>query len=193
MRFQVGEEIYAIHFKLAGHTGLAAGGYVRPYIYTDAGVEKITIKKLVVKEHHKVPWDQDPDGEKKYDGYVLTDEKGVVWHNQYEKASYGQVSDTANWMFNLALTGDHNISYLRHSGTIHEMEAVTVFYNSLAKGIEFHRNNGNDPSYTAKLVALSDDIKKMLKDEFGKELQPYDAYPSKPGIVIHYKIVDVVK
>jgi hypothetical protein len=54
--------------------------------------------KLKCVEHHKVAWDQDPDGEAKYDGFVFESYEKPTrrWFNQYPRASYGQVSDVAD-------------------------------------------------------------------------------------------------
>lgn len=63
-------------------------------------LKQILIKQLVVSEHHKVSWDQDPDGEKKYDGYVLTDKvDSSRWTNQYPRASYGQIDTSCDYRF----------------------------------------------------------------------------------------------
>ncbi|AXG67017.1 hypothetical protein HOU08_gp291 [Dickeya phage vB_DsoM_JA29] len=53
------------------------------------------------KEHHKVPWDQDPKGEKKYDGFIFELSDGIKATNQYPSASYGQMSDTADGVISL--------------------------------------------------------------------------------------------
>lgn len=52
---------------------------------------------LKCTDHHKVPWDQDPYGEAKYDGFVFETLHAPMqrWFNQYPRACYGQL-DTSH-------------------------------------------------------------------------------------------------
>lgn len=58
----------------------------------------LEVLALTCKEHCKVGWDQEAGGEPKYDGFIFEDQQGRVWHNQYPKASYGQIDDSQNWI-----------------------------------------------------------------------------------------------
>ncbi len=58
-------------------------------------LDGIDVKLLEVTEHHVVPstWDDNPQ----HDGFVLR-EVGTeqIWHNQYPRASYGQLDDSCD-------------------------------------------------------------------------------------------------
>lgn len=59
--------------------------------------------ELEVIEHHKVSSEYDEKDLKDCDGYILKSADGRIFHNQYPRASYGQVSDRANYIFTEAL------------------------------------------------------------------------------------------
>ena len=99
-RFEVGEVVVAMRYKIDGCRGLFSNPMFKPWEDKLLGAE---FKALTVTEHHKVAWDQDLDGEKKYDGFKLQDSAGQIWLNQYPAAAYGQVSDHANWIFHREL------------------------------------------------------------------------------------------
>lgn len=71
-------------------------------------LNKITIRKLLCKEHHKVPDCHDPNQELKHDGFIFVDETtDAPWYNQYPSASYGQIDDSNNWRVrNADITSD---------------------------------------------------------------------------------------
>ena len=70
---------------------------------------EIEIKALTVLSEHKVPWEFGDGDETPYDGFILEDAKGNTWHNQYPVAAYGQLSDTADAMFDLALESKEEV------------------------------------------------------------------------------------
>lgn len=69
------------------------------YEYQNKGVRlhSVVFKELEVTEHHQVPGEWDDNLQ--YDGYILIDREGQRWTNQYPRACYGQVSDTADRVF----------------------------------------------------------------------------------------------
>lgn len=74
-----------------------------PYMYNLDDIVKTSIVKLTVTEHHKVRHEYQGEGESPtLDGYVLTDEAGTIWHNQYPTASYEQLSDEGDNIYRLA-------------------------------------------------------------------------------------------
>lgn len=100
-RFEVGQEIYAIHFTKE-HDSLNEL-FSMPFLYDMKPVTETTFIKLTVTEHHKVRSSyDDKDKEPTYDGFVLTDENGNVWYNQYPHAEYGQTSTEGDSVFMLA-------------------------------------------------------------------------------------------
>lgn len=68
------------------------------YLPWEDELHSIDILEVECVEHHKVAWDQDPDGKKEHDGFVFKDDDGRIWHNQYPRASYGQIDDSQNWV-----------------------------------------------------------------------------------------------
>lgn len=85
------------------------GAFMYPFysvLSNFAEVEKfpaIQFRKLTVTEHHRVRGEYDSnDAVPNYDGYVLTDEKGTVWHNQYPYAKLGgQLSNGLGHIFEI--------------------------------------------------------------------------------------------
>lgn len=61
--------------------------------------------------HAKVAWDQDPEGEKKYDGFTFSELPIALnppsrrWLNQYPTASYGQLNTDADYYLHLDWKG----------------------------------------------------------------------------------------
>lgn len=99
MRFEIGQQIPFIKVKFSRRpdTKFMFQNLFDPRIHNLVSIE---VKMLTVKEHHKVPWCHEPDGEKKYDGFIFTeqldDDKEQIWYNQYPTASYGQLDDTSD-------------------------------------------------------------------------------------------------
>jgi hypothetical protein len=100
MRFQVGSIIpfIRVHFNYAnGNDALMSNTYL-PWDNTLKGIHIFWLK---CTEHHKVrnEWDRE-DAEPKHDGFIFKSQivgDDRVWHNQYPYASYGQLSDAADW------------------------------------------------------------------------------------------------
>jgi hypothetical protein len=84
-------------------------------------------------EHHKVADYWAKDGEdKRFDGYILTDDKSAKWLNQYPRASYGQVSDAANRQFNRDIKG---LSKEQIKSLINDEENEPLVYELLSEHI----------------------------------------------------------
>lgn len=99
MRFEIGQQIpfIKVKFNRRPDNKLMFQSLYDPRIHD---LESIEVKMLTVKEHHKVPWYHEPAGEKKYDGFIFTEQlnegKEEIWYNQYPTASYGQLDDTSD-------------------------------------------------------------------------------------------------
>jgi len=92
VRFTVGNRYTFIRTLFAPkEPGAFKGRLYQPWQDVLEGIEVISLDCV---EHHKVPWDQDPNGEKTADGFVFRDLEGRTWHNQYPTACYGQLDDT---------------------------------------------------------------------------------------------------
>jgi len=94
MRYTVGQVVLFLHIVFIPKE-LRMGGLYFPWADEFVGVK---FKKLLCKEHHRVPGDW--DDEIKYDGFIFSetvDGKEEIYHNQYPRASYGQLDDSGNW------------------------------------------------------------------------------------------------
>jgi hypothetical protein len=72
----------------------------------------VSIELLLLRceRHESVAWEFDPRNEKKHDGFVFTEVtdtgSGRTFHNQYPVASFGQISDAANYRVRIATMAD---------------------------------------------------------------------------------------
>lgn len=102
-RLEVGQVVHTVHFDTTNENFKEL--FAMPYMYRMDNVTGINILELTVTEHHKVRGDYDDETvEPKYDGFVLKDKQGRIWHNQYPLASYGQLSDESDHEYNLAIS-----------------------------------------------------------------------------------------
>ena len=145
----------------------------------------IFVEKLTVTEHHEVSWDQDPKNKKKYDGFVLTREDGTIWHNQFPYASYGQLSTTADHVFNFypnfseegeELQAKWLALFDNENNFPTEYESLTVNYQRLERGIrEFTTSPDKFPVYEVAAQKL-----KQLNELRGNILKAFEEkFPTK--------------
>jgi len=109
MRYEVNQELFVIHFDYASlrnqESKFQAADFMLPFLWGNKEIPaEVDLEMLTVTDHFLTAWDQDPDQEKKYDGYLLLDSKGEIFANQYPLASYGQISDTGDRRFNYYVT-----------------------------------------------------------------------------------------
>ena len=74
MRYQVGQTIPFIHVFFSKKES-EDGGFISLFHPKYHHLDRIDVKMLEVKEHHKVAWDQDPTEDKRYDGFVMTERR----------------------------------------------------------------------------------------------------------------------
>ena len=103
MRFQIGQTLFAVQFETSHpHRENSTQLFSMPLRFNNEMPKKITIIKMEVAEHHRVPGEW--DDEIKYDGFILTDiENSTKYTNQYPRAAYGQISDEGDRRFHLQL------------------------------------------------------------------------------------------
>jgi hypothetical protein len=105
MRHQIGEKIWVLWadiedgFMYPFYTKLRKFAEMQP-----SDFPAVQFRELTVAEHHMVRGEyDDKDAEPAYDGYILTDSKGSVWHNQYPCAALGgQTSGGLDHMFEIS-------------------------------------------------------------------------------------------
>jgi hypothetical protein len=151
MRYQLNERVIGIRVRFEPSEPRFSSLY---YPDTDKllGIDLVEMKVI---KHEKVAWDQDPNEEPKYDGYVLEEPDGTLHHNQYPKASYGQIDDSMDRRFTPAAWNDDNLfDYL---------EDVTAYLRRLVSAL------ANGKIAGALREALSkhhDDVIKLIQQKF---------------------------
>lgn len=91
-RYTLGQHVLFLRVNFSGPVRF--GSVFLPWEDT---LKSIETYRLICAEHHAVADQQDPNEEKKYDGFVFVQEDGTRWHNQYPKASYGQLDDRQDY------------------------------------------------------------------------------------------------
>jgi hypothetical protein len=92
MRFEINEQVPFIRENF--EAGRPRFGNL--YLPWEDKLLSLEIIMLTCVEHHKVPYDHDPEDKLDCDGYVFVDVSGKRYYNQYPKASYGQISTDNN-------------------------------------------------------------------------------------------------
>lgn len=185
MRYEIGEVIYGIHFGFEGMLPKNCHMFLKPTGPYFDKVKIVTIKKLVVIEHHKVRWMYDTDEqEARYDGYILKDEKGDRWVNQYPRASYGQLSDTADRIF----TKRDAMSDKEHAQEPIQFYSLPDFITEISDAIKSldkddkYDFNKSKNKYLSSFVELKEKILKQLKEEHNVELKEVSVFDDMPEI-----------
>lgn len=169
-RYSVGEKLYGVCFHENGKPPMFGGG--RPFLYGKEDYPTlIDVVELTVTEHHKVAWDQDPKGEKKYDGYLLKDNKGRIWSNQYPRVSYSQVSDAGDREFSLYSTDEKEMEKWLDSDETTMCTLLVQFYDDLIKGVASFEDRKNREEAKKEHHIVSFDKKLELMKRLQKDLQ----------------------
>lgn len=98
MRYEIGQEIHVVSFYNTDHKFRGRQALPSASLQSEATLTH-RFAKLSVVEHHKVAWDQNPNGAKEHNGFILKDSDGNVYHNQYPTAAYGQMTTEADNYF----------------------------------------------------------------------------------------------
>lgn len=169
MRFNVGDKIWTVSFTLADKkTGEIENA---PFFYNPDpsmfDIKDIKFILLTISKHHRVPGDFSDKIE--YDGFQAVDTNGDIWNNQYPRASYGQLDDSANWHFELAKMKDYFSDSSKGNDGYHEIMERVLKENYAVNGALLTKvlqdlNGGliNDKDQT-KMEANHPDIAKELK------------------------------
>ena len=115
-RFSIGEKIFGVCFTIrvarAGQSDSLVR-YFHPFLLKRLPLpfskNCLETEVLTVSEHHKVSRRHDTEGKKDCDGYVLSSASGITFKNQYPFADYGQLDDTANWVFSGVNDADNTV------------------------------------------------------------------------------------
>lgn len=197
MRYQIGQKLLVVAFSLKGHMSL---GVTIPLLYDNDQPEKIFILELTVKEHHRVPNHYDPKNELACDGYVLTDASGTVFHNQYPRANYGQLSDDCDRQFELASL---HMSEAEITALLDNEHNCPIYYELLDKSIcrilkgieQLPQGHEKVPHLNRLLIAIEAEARKTFPGftyeyvpvEFKNNDGTVDSYPDIKHVVITIK------
>ena len=143
-RYKVGQQIVTAGFVFADENYFDV--IRRPYrsnmfVGLDTTpVLKTELIRLTVIEHHKVPGEWSAALE--YDGYILQDENGARWYNQYPYASYGQLDDSYDRVFHRSeLHRVSNHDPIFSSDTVVRTERVEQLYAAMLKGVKVYEKD----------------------------------------------------
>lgn len=177
-RYSVGQEIIIVNFTYGSTPDNRFSN--RPFLFGAAVYPIVSFETLTVTEHHKVPWDQDPKGELKYDGFVLKDSKGRIWHNQYPKASYGQISDQGDRTFYLpywkAEAEDKENDKAYSDAKFVEGETLTGFISDFYKALSWAQpgtqaEDAPTRTHSRLIIKFFEDFQKRIFKEFKKAIK----------------------
>lgn len=147
MRYTVGQKLVVLFHELEGREHF----HNPMYLPWSDKLKRLHIRTLVVTEHHKVPDAfAKPGVENANDGYLLTDEQGHVWANQYPVASYGQVSDEADRLFRRLHPEGTDYESL-DDGALRIYALATEVLDTMRRGV---RDLGKKPGYEKEAVRL---------------------------------------
>lgn len=180
LRYNIGQKVLVLFYVLNGRVG-----FVNPlYMPWQDKLDELMVKVLTITEHHKVAWDQDPNSEAKYDGFLAVDEDGQPWGNQYPKASYGQLSDQANWYFERVWPTGTDFTGLPDKELV-PFEDVCMVMNRVHRGIKHFGVEGSanyDQAKTAALSAHLEALKAIVGERLNAAVEFEAPFPSVPEI-----------
>jgi hypothetical protein len=138
MRFKPTQTLFAVHFGYSNRIPRTYGFFSSPMMFDDSIPDDINFTKLTVTEHHKVPSEYGPADDLCCDGYLLKDEAGKVFANQYPHASYGQISDEGDRRFGVYTTEEGSLSAMRDADpkTVFEYHLLSDVAEKIYKGIK---------------------------------------------------------
>ena len=182
-RYTVGQEIIVVGFNYG--PGKEVWFNHRPFAFAGTYYPlSIELFKLKVIEHHKVAWNINPYGERRYDGFILSTEEGGIWYNQYPVASYGQVSDVADRRFtiNYAKMTPSNeteeeefASRCENLGFI-TVETLTGFISDFYRSVHFAQQEIQSPNQAVRnrahlIIKFFDDLVKQIFNKYQKKIR----------------------
>ncbi len=185
MRFNLNQKyvFFAFQFKFEGRKDPIEKAHAYPT--TDLSVDIVDVKfiEAVCKEHHKVASEyDDKEQDKKYDGFIFEHE-GMQAYNQYPRASYGQMGDSADrkisFFYAMFEKFGGDCDALTNSDQYLEYSLFTTHMEHLERALWSlnPENGGTDLGLYEKLQARKELLVKALAEQLNKEikLSPYFA------------------
>lgn len=187
MRYTPKEETVFIHVDYKP----ASMRFGSKYFPWEDTLNSITLTKLTCIEHHRVPGEWDDVVQ--YDGFLFTDPEGNKWANQYPRASYGQISDTQNWVVRTRINDKYR-----------KMTDIRIYLDEVSQGVRDLEREGKKATTAAdtakinfmatSLKAHFEDVRLKLIEQFNLEAidEPHENIPNFYNIVIR-KVDDGAK
>lgn len=167
MRFDLNEKLLTVWFEFEKNNH----GFAMPYLYNEDPIQKIHLAWLTVEEHHKVKEYYRDTAE--CDGFILKDEQGRTWTNQYPVAHYGQLSDDQDRRFHLKLDDDESYDFT----SLHETHLLSDVIGTMARGIKD----------LSKMEAEPGSRVEFLKANLQKTLDDIDALLQQQGLAVEFR------
>lgn len=154
MRYEVGKDYLFIDVKY--ERGSARFG--RHYIPWLDRLDSITLHVLKCQEHHKVCNQFDGEGvAPKHDGFIFTDANGELWNNQYPRANYGQLDDSANWLV-------EPDDYKKYADPFYHLENVGYYLDGILRGLRQVKASADHPPENAEMLQKHfDDVVEQIQ------------------------------
>lgn len=190
MRFEIGQKIWTVGFTLINKNTntIETSPYFTnpdPKFYH---IDKIHFVEISISEHKNVP--DEFSEELKYDGFIATDGDNV-WHNQFPRASYGQLSNKCDHLFDLAGLDSYyeevNQSNLTHQEVMTKILkkhpvittcSLVYFMNELTGGLldenGLTKRELHHPDVHSRLCAIADLVVSEFKKQTGHSLICYN-------------------
>lgn len=176
MRFQPNQILFAVHFGHNKDLPKTYGFFSMPMMFNDVEPDDINFIKLTVTEHHKVPNVYDPEKKPECDGYLLKDEAGRVFANQYPLASYGQISDEGNRRFGVHITEKGILDKLQAENpkVIFEGHLLSDVLERIQRGIkELKEVTGDNAAHCHEKAGLLEKLYDRIVKEFSEKYPDY--------------------
>lgn len=196
LRYAVGNDYPFVHCKFKRRITLSGGkdvwsipsqlGLYMPWS-EDHQLLNLEVVKLKCMSHEKVAWDQDPKGEKKYDGFTFSELPVALsppsrrWLNQYPTASYGQLSTDADYYLHLDWKGcgmsvketvdleDTEKGMTELQDGCHFLANIRRGMVTIAKSPEWKHTDKE--AAVAALVDLENRLQVLMEEAMGKKLR----------------------
>lgn len=143
-------------------------------------LKNISIKKLLCKEHHRVPGDN--GDEIQFDGFIfIEDGKEKLYNNQYPRASYSHLNDSMNWKI-IDHLDDVNIVYTD----------ITLYLETVINGMHSFKTNGDSEKETLLRKHCEDIVKLVNEDGYNVDIKPFEFVGENGEIETRYDVLKVV-
>lgn len=187
-RYSIGEVLTTIQFKT--RYDLDTFSFDRYEFFTDDTKKmykpQFEIIQLTVTEHHKVSSQWDTENNLDYDGFKLVDSRNLVWHNQFPKASYGQVTDTQDQIFKRIDKLPEEKDDPIHLNYPAKTRLVTDYLDFLKRNV-----NRFDFEQSKRYCDLFERIEQKLLNNFNLVLKEEPSFPDEPKCkdIAHFVLV----